>query len=110
LSSVEKLERAYDACELTELLERQHRQPWHDIVTLNEVWLYFSTDKDIVWLPSGMGPGKRMPPNSSHENDGDDQMESGKIAPDCDTAEESRMQRGLLFLRNTDSLRPMVSM
>jgi hypothetical protein len=32
------------------MLEVQHDQAWHDIVTVDEFWFYLSTDYEFVWL------------------------------------------------------------
>jgi hypothetical protein len=31
----------------------QKGRAWHDTVTLNESWFYFTTDQERIWLPEG---------------------------------------------------------
>jgi hypothetical protein len=31
------------------MLERQERRSWHDIVTLDESWLYLHRDHELIW-------------------------------------------------------------
>jgi hypothetical protein len=35
------------------MLQHQKDREWHDIVTLNEFWFYFTTDQERMWLPEG---------------------------------------------------------
>jgi hypothetical protein len=35
------------------MLHHQKDRAWHDIVTLNECWFYFTTDHEWIWLPEG---------------------------------------------------------
>jgi transposase len=37
---------------LSTILTAQNAKRWHDIVTLDESWFYFSTDYETIWLPS----------------------------------------------------------
>jgi histone-lysine N-methyltransferase SETMAR len=32
------------------MLERQEQRSWHDIVTLDELWFYFNTEHELIWL------------------------------------------------------------
>jgi ABC-type uncharacterized transport system YnjBCD substrate-binding protein len=34
------------------MLEIQQVRSWHDIVTLDELWFYLSTDQEMIWLQS----------------------------------------------------------
>jgi histone-lysine N-methyltransferase SETMAR len=35
------------------MLQHQKDRAWHDIVTLNESWFYFTTNHKRIWLPEG---------------------------------------------------------
>jgi hypothetical protein len=39
------------------MLQVQESRAWHDVVTLDESWLYCNTDHESIWLP----PGERVP-------------------------------------------------
>jgi hypothetical protein len=51
LSEPDKHTRAQLSFELFEILQHQKERAWHDIVTLDEPWFYFTTDHEWVWLP-----------------------------------------------------------
>lgn len=59
LSEADKIVRAQLSCQLMELLEAQRRRSWHDIVTLDESWFYFTTDYERIWLPQDTSPPER---------------------------------------------------
>jgi histone-lysine N-methyltransferase SETMAR len=44
------------------VLEVQQSRGWHDIVTLDESWFYFSTDHERIWL----APGEKVPDRERH--------------------------------------------
>jgi hypothetical protein len=54
LSEADKHTRAQLSFELFEMLQHQKDGAWHDIATLNESWLYFTTDHKGTWLPEGI--------------------------------------------------------
>jgi histone-lysine N-methyltransferase SETMAR len=35
------------------MLRQQANRAWHDIVTFDESWFYFTTDHERIWLPDG---------------------------------------------------------
>jgi hypothetical protein len=35
------------------MLEIQEQRAWHDVVTSDESWFYYSTDYESIWLPLG---------------------------------------------------------
>jgi hypothetical protein len=41
------------------MLRHQKDRAWHDIVTFNESWLYFTTDHERIWLPERIGAAER---------------------------------------------------
>jgi hypothetical protein len=41
------------AFELLQVLSVQSRQEWHDIVTLDESWVYLSSEHDLMWTAPG---------------------------------------------------------
>jgi hypothetical protein len=51
LSNTQKGERVNLSQRLLRMLEVQRDRAWHDIVTLDESWLYQSTDDEFAWLP-----------------------------------------------------------
>jgi hypothetical protein len=59
LSEADKHTRAQLSFELFEMLQRQKDRAWHDIVTVDEDWFYFTTDHDQIWLPEGTEAPKR---------------------------------------------------
>jgi predicted cupin superfamily sugar epimerase len=36
---------------LLTILREQQTRAWHDIVTLDELWFYYVTDHELIWLP-----------------------------------------------------------
>jgi hypothetical protein len=57
LSDQQKAIRVNLSRELLRVLEVQQSRDWHDIVTLDESWFYFSTDHERIWL----APGETVP-------------------------------------------------
>jgi histone-lysine N-methyltransferase SETMAR len=56
-SHTQKLDRVTLSQELLPMLERQKQRSWHDIVTLDESWLYLNTDHELMWIqPDGEIP------------------------------------------------------
>jgi hypothetical protein len=51
LSDAQKDERVNLSRRLSRMLEVQRDRVWHDIITLNESWVYLSTTYEFVWLP-----------------------------------------------------------
>jgi hypothetical protein len=51
LSNLQKSERVNLSRRLLRMLEVQRDRAGHDIVTLDELWFYLSTDYEFVWLP-----------------------------------------------------------
>jgi hypothetical protein len=51
LSDAQMGERINLSRRLLRMLEVQHDQAWHDIVTLDECWFYLSMDYEFTWLP-----------------------------------------------------------
>jgi hypothetical protein len=39
--------------ELLRLLEQLERRGWHDMITLDELWFYFCTEHELIWLAPG---------------------------------------------------------
>jgi hypothetical protein len=35
------------------MLQHQKYRAWHNTVTLDESWFYFTTDRERIWLPEG---------------------------------------------------------
>jgi hypothetical protein len=35
------------------MLQHQKNIAWHDIVTFDESWFYFTTDHERIWFPEG---------------------------------------------------------
>jgi hypothetical protein len=35
------------------MLQHQKDRAWHDIVTLDDSWFYFTTDHERIWHPEG---------------------------------------------------------
>jgi hypothetical protein len=62
LSDDQKRMRVSVSSELLRLLEQQERRAWHDVITLDEFWFYFSTDHEFIWL----APGEDIPERGRH--------------------------------------------
>ena len=62
LSDQQKAIRVNLSRELLRVLEVQQSRSWHDIVTLDESWFYFSTDHERMWL----APGETVPDRERH--------------------------------------------
>jgi hypothetical protein len=41
------------AIELLQVLSVQSTQQWHDIITLDESWIYFFSEHDLMWTAPG---------------------------------------------------------
>jgi hypothetical protein len=41
------------AIELLQVLSVQSRRQWHDIVTLDESWIYLFSEHDLIWTAPG---------------------------------------------------------
>jgi hypothetical protein len=41
------------AIELLQILSVQSTRQWHDIVTLDESWIYLLSDHDLIWTSPG---------------------------------------------------------
>jgi hypothetical protein len=41
------------AIELLQVLSVQSMRQWHDIVTLDESWIYLFTERDLMWTAPG---------------------------------------------------------
>jgi hypothetical protein len=59
LSEQDKRKRSEYSLQLLRILRSQRPRSWHDIVTLDESWFYFSTDYETIWLPAGASPPER---------------------------------------------------
>jgi hypothetical protein len=53
LTAEQKQIRVLMAIELLQVLLVQSTRQWHDIVTLDEPWIYFFSEHDLMWTPSG---------------------------------------------------------
>jgi hypothetical protein len=53
LSEADKHTSARLSFKLFEMLQHQKDRVWHNTVTLDESWFYFTTDHERVWLPEG---------------------------------------------------------
>jgi hypothetical protein len=68
------------------MLEHQKDKMWHDIVTLNESWFYFTTDYERIWPPEGTEALGRDRIIIHQKNDGGNCPESYMVPPDCHTS------------------------
>jgi hypothetical protein len=50
------------AIELLQVLSVQSTRQWHDIVTLDESWLYLFSEQDLMWI----GPGEIVVDREQH--------------------------------------------
>jgi predicted cupin superfamily sugar epimerase len=50
LPNAQKANRNDLSKQLFGLLEKQQTRTWHDIITVNESWFYFSTCHEMIWL------------------------------------------------------------
>jgi histone-lysine N-methyltransferase SETMAR len=62
LSEEQMAQRVELSRELLRILQVQHDRAWHYIVTLDELWLYLSTDHELIWLPHG----EKVPERERH--------------------------------------------
>jgi hypothetical protein len=52
------------ATELLSILAIQRTRQWHGIVTLGELWFYWNSNHDLMWLP----PGNAVPDRERYTN------------------------------------------
>jgi hypothetical protein len=62
LSHSQKLDRLTLSQQPLPVLERQERQPWHDMVTLDESWFYLNMEHEPIWLQ----PDEKIPETDQH--------------------------------------------
>jgi hypothetical protein len=53
LTVEQKQIRVQMAIELLQVLSVQNTRPWHDIVTLDESWIYLFSEHDLMWTAPG---------------------------------------------------------
>jgi hypothetical protein len=53
LAGEQKQIRVQMAIELLQVLLLQSTREWHDIVTLDESWIYLSSEHDLMWTAPG---------------------------------------------------------
>jgi hypothetical protein len=46
-----KMTRVQWSWSILAILRTEQARDWHDIVTLDELWFYYMTDEELVWLP-----------------------------------------------------------
>jgi hypothetical protein len=65
------------------MLQHQKDRVWHDIVSFDESWFYFTTDHERIWLAEGIEAPEGGDHCSVEKNDGDNCLDSYRVLPDC---------------------------
>jgi hypothetical protein len=79
------------------ILEVQRDRAWHDIVTLDESWLYLSADYEFVWLPRDEKFPKENDTQFNRKNHAQDRLESARIPFGQGSRKRSQVQSRLLY-------------